>query len=163
VTCVPDEWFVTNVADARWVERPGFGKRAELEPEGESFPLLGIRVSVLQPGDRSTYYHAEHGEQEGFLVLDGSCLAIVEEQEVPLRRLDYLHCPSGTRHVLVNDSNAPCSVLMIGTRHPESWEIVYPVSELALKHEAGVREEAHSPRDAYAGLPPWEPTEPAEL
>jgi len=157
-----DGWFVRNVGEARWLERPGFGKRCELEPQNAPFAQLGIRLSVLEPGDHSTYYHAETGEQEGFLVLEGSCLAIVDEQEVPLRRLDYLHCPSGTRHVVVNDSDARCVLLMLGTRG-ESWTIDYPVSEVALRYGAGVATEAHSPREAYAALPPWQPTTPVDL
>lgn len=157
-----DTWFVKNVADVRWKARPGFGKRAELESGPGGFEQLGMRLAVLEPGDRSTYYHAEHGEQEGFLVLEGSCLAIVEDEEVPMGRLDYLHCPSGTRHVLVNDSDARCVLLMAGTRS-EGSSIVYPVSELALKYEAGVQKEATDPADAYAGLPAWDLTDPVEL
>ncbi len=73
-----DDWFVVNAADARWKERRGFGTRCELEPEGSPFPQLGIRISVLGPGDRSTLYHAEDA-QEGFLVLRGACTAVVED------------------------------------------------------------------------------------
>ena len=33
-------------------------------------------------------------------------------------------------------------------------EIVYPVSEVALKHGASVDQETHDPREAYADLGP---------
>jgi uncharacterized cupin superfamily protein len=157
-----DEWFVRNLADAQWKARPGFGKRIELEPGPGAFDQLGVRVAVLQAGDRSTYYHAETGEQEGFLVLEGAGLAIVEDQEVPVRQWDYLHCPSGTNHVFVNDTDSRLVLLMLGTRN-EDATILYPVSELALKYEAGVRTQTDSPGEAYAALPPWEPTEPDAL
>ena len=42
---------------------------------------------------------------------------------------------------------------MVGARRPDD-EIVYPVSEVALKHGAGVETETHEPREAYADLGP---------
>ena len=77
-----DTWFVVNAADeaARWVQRPGFGKRALLEPEDGRFPQVGIHLAVVGPGEHSTLYHAEEA-QEDFLVLRGSCTAIVQDGE----------------------------------------------------------------------------------
>jgi uncharacterized cupin superfamily protein len=159
---VPDRWFVVNASDetARWVERAGFGKRALLEPESEQFPQVGIHLSVIGPGDHSTLYHAEEA-QEDFLVLRGSCTAIVEEEERPVRQWDLIHCPPGTRHTFVNQGSEPCVLLMIGARRGAG--INYPVSDLALRHGAGVAVEADSPSAAYAGLEPWLPTGPAPL
>ena len=57
-------------------------------------PDFGITVQVIQPGQPSSLYHAEEA-QEGFLVLAGECLAVIEGQEHPLRQWDYLHCPPG--------------------------------------------------------------------
>ena len=93
-----DTWFVVNAAeaDAGWVERAGFGKRCLLEPDNGRFEQVGIHLSVIEPGDRSTLYHAEEA-QEDFLVLRGSCTAIVEEQERSLEQWDFVHCPPGTR------------------------------------------------------------------
>ena len=157
-----DTWFVVNAgeADARWVERAGFGKRCLLEPEDGRFEQVGIHLSVIEPGDRSTLYHAEEA-QEDFLVLRGSCTAIVDEQERNLRQWDFVHCPPGTRHVFVNEGSEPCALLMVGAR--TGGGIHYPVSEVALRHRAGVEIEAHSAHDAYAGLDPWRPTSPAPL
>lgn len=157
-----DTWFVVNAAEpeARWVERAGFGKRCLLEPEAREFDQLGIHLSVIEPGDHSTLYHAEEA-QEDFLVLRGSCTAIVEEQERPVRQWDLVHCPPGTRHVFVNEGAEPCVLLMVGAR--TGGGIRYPVSEVALRHDAGVVVEARSARDAYAGLEPWRPADPAPL
>ena len=157
-----DSWFVVNAgeAEARWVERPGFGKRCLLEPEGGEFEQVGIHLSVIELGDRSTLYHAEEA-QEDFLVLRGSCTAIVEEQERHVKRWDLVHCPPGTRHVFVNEGAEPCVLLMVGARM--GGGIRYPVSEVALRHGAGVTVEARSARDAYAELEPWRPADPAPL
>jgi len=162
MTRVTDSWFVVNAgeAEARWVARTGFGRRCLLEPEGDEFTQLGIHLSVIEPGDHSTLYHAEEA-QEDFLVLRGSCTAIVEEQERHVEQWDLVHCPPGTRHVFVNEGSEPCILLMVGARR--GGGIHYPVSEVALRHRAGVAVEAHSPQDAYAGLEPWRPTDPAPL
>jgi len=159
---VPDEWFVVNAQEAAagWVERAGFGKRCLLEPEGGRFEQVGIHLSVIEPGARSTLYHAEDA-QEDFLVLRGSCTAIVEEQERPLKQWDLVHCPPGTRHVFVNEGAEPCVLLMVGAR--VDGGIHYPVSEVALRHGAGVAVEARSAKDAYSGLEPWRPTAPEPL
>lgn len=157
-----DTWFVVNAAEADggWVERAGFGKRCLLEPEDGRFEHVGIHLSVIGPGDRSTLYHAEEA-QEGFLVLRGECTAIVEEQERSLKQWDFVHCPPGTRHVFVNEGSEPCVLLMVGAR--TGGGVHYPVSEIALRHRAGVESETHSPKEAYAGFDPWRPTSPARL
>ena len=49
---------------------------------------FGINLTVLRPGQPMTMYHRE-GYQEGFLVLRGECLLIVEGAEVRLREWDY--------------------------------------------------------------------------
>ena len=159
---MPDAWFVVNAAEAeaRWVQRAGFGKRALLEPEDARFPQVGIHLAVIGPGEHSTLYHAEEA-QEDFLVLRGSCTAIVEEEERPVTQWDLIHCPPGTRHTFVNDGSEPCVLLMLGAR--TGGAIRYPVSEVAERHGAGVLVEASSPADAYAGLEPWHPTDPAPL
>jgi len=50
---------------------------------------------------------------------------------------------------------------MVGAR--TGGGIHYPVSEVALRHGAGVEVEASSARDAYAGLEPWRPADLAAL
>ena len=87
---------------------------------------------MLQPGERSALYHAENA-QEGFLVLAGECIAIVEEQERTLRPWDYLHCPAGTAHAFVGAGDGPCAILMVGARKPDAT-IDYPASEAAARH-----------------------------
>ena len=148
-----DGWFVVNVRDAAWWrQREVFGYGCPFENRNDPiFSQLGIRLVVLQPGEPNCRYHAESA-QEGFLVLSGECTVLVEEQERPLRAWDFVHCPGGTRHVFVGAGDGPCVILMVGARPPEG-SIVYPVSEPALAHGAGVQVETHDPSDAYADLP----------
>ena len=162
-------WFVVNAAEAAWVGNPDFGWRCSFEANGPAlrespdleqvlFAQLGFRLHVLEPGKPSGLYHVE-SEQEDFLVLAGECLLVVEEEERRLRAWDFVHCPSGTRHVFVG-TDAPCVLLMTGARADEGT-IVYPFSEAAVRHGAAAAAETRSPHEAYAPHPHWQPGRPA--
>ena len=117
-------WFVHNLEEALAVRTERGGALYPLEPREAPFRDIGVNVRVLWPGDPSALYHAEDA-QEGFLVLAGECVLIVEEQERRLRRWDYFHCPPGTRHVIVGAGDGPCTILMIGARR-DGATVRYP-------------------------------------
>jgi uncharacterized cupin superfamily protein len=146
-----DGWFVVGSREARWLHNDDFGAGCVFEGE-ERFRQLGINVSVIQPGQPLCYYHRENA-QENFLVLAGECLLLIEEQERPLRAWDFVHCPAETSHVIVGAGDGPAVVVAIGAR-PEEWKVVYPVSELARRHNAGVETETTTGREAYANGAP---------
>ena len=99
-------WFVVNVGEAAWLRHDAFGGRCVFESSGrvlaerpdlepQMFEQLGFTLAVLEPGKPTGMYHAE-SSQEDFLVLAGTCLLIVEEEERELRAWDFVHCPPGT-------------------------------------------------------------------
>jgi uncharacterized cupin superfamily protein len=118
------------------------------------FKQLGINLNVLEPGQPMGLYHRENA-QESFLVLAGTCLLIVEGEERELRTWDFFHCPPQTEHIILGAGNGQSVVLAVGARGRGRKGIVYPVSEVALKHEAGVAEETTKPQEAYADRPKW--------
>lgn len=145
-------WFVLNARDAAWVAGEfGAYTRFEGESSGARFPGFGINIGVLEPGQASCYYHGEN-EQEDFLVLAGECLLIIEEQERPLRQWDFVHCPAWTEHVFVGAGDGPCALLAVGTR--SGGAVVYPASEVAQRHGAGVTRRTDDPEQAYADCAP---------
>jgi uncharacterized cupin superfamily protein len=144
-----DGWFVVNARDARWWHHDTFGSSVTFEGE-TAFPDFGINIQVLEPGQPNCMYHGENA-QENFLVLAGECLLLVEGEERPLRQWDFVHCPPWTQHVFVGAGDGPCAILMVGAR-PQPEELLYPVSEVARKHKAGVEQEATSGREAYAAF-----------
>jgi len=143
-----DGWFVLNARDARWWHHDKFGSAVTFEGEDARFSQFGINVQVLEPGEPNCMYHGENG-QEDFLVLYGECLLLVQGEERPLKQWDFVHSPAWTEHVFVGAGDGPCAILMVGTR-PKDEELLYPVSEIARKHDAGVQKETASGRDAYA-------------
>jgi uncharacterized cupin superfamily protein len=142
-------WFVVNVRDTAWRTRGDFGAACRFETPDAEFAEIGFNIRVLQPGQPNCLYHAESPE-EHFLVLYGECLLLVEEEERRLRAWDFVHCPPNTKHVFVGAGEGPCAILMVGTRDPDEI-VVYPVSELARRHGAGVETETDSPAVAYEG------------
>jgi uncharacterized cupin superfamily protein len=151
-----ETWFVRNVREMQWCENE-LGATAEFDVD-QRFQELGINLTVLQPGQPMTMYHRE-GYQEGFLVLRGECLLIVEGREVPMRQWDYFHCPRDVPHAIVGAGEATCLVLAVGSRVGPDV-IVYPRDDTALKHGAGVERETPHPKEAYARFTrPAPPTE----
>jgi uncharacterized cupin superfamily protein len=155
-----DGWFVINVRDAAWITNDAFGAACIFEGDAPPFPHIGFTLGVIEPGQPSGMYHRE-ANQEDFLVLAGECLLLVEGEERPLRAWDFVHCPPGTDHIFVGVGEGPCVIFMAGARAgwPEKG-IVYPHSELALRHGAGVETETSSPSEAYAPFPTWQPGGP---
>jgi uncharacterized cupin superfamily protein len=143
-------WFVVNAREARWLEDDAFGRYVSFQGDVR-FPEVGINIAVLAPGQPGCMYHGE-SNQEGFLVLAGECLILVEGEERLLRPWDYFHCPAWTEHVLVGAGDGPCVVLAVGARSPDP-EVVYPASQIADRHGAGVPETTRSPKEAYAPYP----------
>jgi uncharacterized cupin superfamily protein len=146
-------WFVVNVRDASWWRHDAFGSTCRFENrEALPFPDFGLNIRVLQPGQPNCRYHGESG-QEAYLVLHGECLLLVEGEERLLRAWDFVHLPAGTEHVAVGAGAEPCAILMVGARQADQ-ALLYPVSELALKHGAGVERETTQPSEAYAEFDP---------
>jgi uncharacterized cupin superfamily protein len=140
-------WFVLSAKDAVWKDGD-FGAYTRFEGPESRFPMIGVNIGVLQPGQPACMYHGEN-EQEDFLVLSGECLLLIEGEERPLKAWDFVHCPPWAEHVFVGAGDGPCAILALGTRL--SPEVVYPASELAQRHRAGVGRTTRDPKEAYAG------------
>ncbi len=142
---VADGWFVLNAREARWHDGP-YGAYTAFEGDGR-FPSLGINISVLQSGQALGMYHGED-QQEDFVLLSGEGVLLIEGQERPLKRWDFVHCPPWTEHIILGAGEEGCTVLAVGARPNKG--LLYPRSELALAHGAGVGRETRDADEAYA-------------
>lgn len=145
-------WFVLNAREACWQYEQGRSAVCEFAAES-NFPQIGINLSVLGPDEPMAMYHWE-ADQEDFLVLAGEALLIVEGVERPLGQWDLVHCPAGTKHVIIGAGDGPCLVLAVGARDRSTgpdWG-GYTVDQAALRHGAGVEQETTDPDLAYAPL-----------
>ena len=146
-----DGWFVVNARESRWRTMGPLGSYCTFEGK-RRFPQLGFNVNVLAPGEAMGMYHRERA-QEGFLVVAGECLLIVEGQERRLKAWDFFHCPGGTEHIIVGAGTEPAVVVAVGARgRGVGGGIVYTVSELAARQGASVARETTKPSEAYAAI-----------
>jgi uncharacterized cupin superfamily protein len=157
-------WFVLNARDARWWDKPEQGHSCPLtgddEYEAETFfPMLGMAIRVMRPGEVSTTYHWET-EQEDFLVLAGEAIAIIEGQERRLKQWDCVHCPPETKHAFVGAGDGPCVLLCASSRQFQKdgpWGF-YCADESAARYNAASPEDTQDGSIAYARFPPAKAT-----
>jgi uncharacterized cupin superfamily protein len=146
-------WFILNVRDLPWYSVEGGGTWCDFESPNARSPMLGIGIQVLRAGEAPGFYH-EETNQEGFLVLAGECIAIVEGEERRMGPWDYFHCPPRTRHIIVGAGDEPCTLLMVGTRSPHA-RIRYVVEPAAARHGHSVAEYTDDARIAYRDRAPF--------
>jgi quercetin dioxygenase-like cupin family protein len=146
-------WFVLNLGEMAWETVSGFGVWLGFDaPDADpAAPGIGVHVHVLQPGESNGYYHAEDA-QEGFLVLSGECVAVIENEERRMRRWDYFHSPPGTEHITVGAGDEPCVILMFGSPDPRR-NIDWIANETAAKYGASVAQTTGVDTEAYGELP----------
>lgn len=155
---VPDGrgWFVMSARESRWRDGGALGVYCTFEGK-QRFSQLGMNLNVLAPGQPMAMYHRENG-QEGFLVISGECVLIVEGETRRLVAWDFFHCPPGTEHVIVGSGHRPAVLVAVGARgRGRGGGVVYRVCEAASRYGASVERDTKDPREAYAkvdaGLP----------
>jgi uncharacterized cupin superfamily protein len=144
-------WFIVNVADAQAYTTESAGTYIPFEPERHKFQDFGINIHILKPGEPNAKYHSE-GVQEDFLVLSGEAMAIIDDEERPLKAWDFVHCPAGVPHVFIGAGDGPSAILMVGARRDgrDDIDLMYPVNELAARYGASSPESTPDPEKAYS-------------
>lgn len=94
---------------------------------------LGYRVSTLAPGHRFCPLHSHAREEEMFFVLDGEPSVRGLSETVRCRKGDFIALPVGVSgtHQLLNESDAPATVLLLG-RTEATEACYYPDSDKLL-------------------------------
>lgn len=90
---------------------------------------LGIHYETLAPGKRSSWPHAHLVEEEFVIVLEGTPDAWVNHKLVKTKPMDVLFFPPGSNlaHTMVNNTNTPIKMLVIGEQNQENDKIYYPL------------------------------------
>jgi len=150
-------WYVRNAREGQWWDRGPRGAVTALV-EGRD-DQVGVNLFVLGPGEPMSMYHCE-ADQEDFFVLSGEALLIVEGEELPLRRWDFVHTPAHVPHTIVGAGTGPAAILASGAREHQGGDDWggYPYSEVAMRHDASTEEETNDPHVAYARFPSREPS-----
>ena len=78
---------------------------------------LGVHLTTVEPGDRSTEFHFHHYEEECVYVLSGHGLAVIGDQTYKVGPGDFLgHSINKVAHEMINDGTQPLVCLVIGQR-----------------------------------------------
>jgi len=96
-------WHISNIRDSNWYDEGPFGVSGNFQRD-ERFDEFGFNYAVVWPGQPVAMYHRETN-QEGFLVLAGECLAIVEGEEHPMKQ--WTTCIA--RPTPITSSSAPAT------------------------------------------------------
>ena len=117
--------------------------------EGETFRLwrqlgvatgsrqLGVNYCVLQPGHRSAPLHCHTQEEEFVYVLSGRMTLRLGDERYEVRARDAVSFLPGRKpHCLVNEADAECIYLDIGTRS-EDEEVLMPEAGRKLIRQKG--------------------------
>jgi uncharacterized cupin superfamily protein len=160
-------WFVVNTAEAAWVtndewsggvcifEADEFVLRGRPDLSEYVKPNAGFTIRAVPPGRPADLYHAE-SVQEDFLILQGECILLIEDEERHLRTWDFVHCPPMTAHTFIATEDGPCVILATGNRR-DDLERTYPRSDMALRHGAGSEVTTSKPKRHGS----WEVRRPA--
>ncbi|MCG2595408.1 cupin domain-containing protein [Ramlibacter sp. XY19] len=108
-----------NQAQAERTERETFGVTDTVRlAQAGGISQYGANVQTLQPGARSSNRHWHENEDEFLYVLSGE-VTVTEGTEAQVLHAGDAACwPAGvpTAHFVSNQSNQPCSYLIVGTR-----------------------------------------------
>jgi uncharacterized cupin superfamily protein len=123
---------IVNLENVTFVNRShGEGFECQIAPVGLALDSkkLGFNVTVVPPGKRAFPYHAHHGNEEMFFILEGEGTARIDGAVHRVRKGDFISLPPGrdSAHQIINDSAAPLRYLAVSTMElPEAVE--YPDS-----------------------------------
>ena len=154
---VDDGWYILNLSEIGWatVSRRRDRGAASGRPT-EPSDRIGIGVHILWPGDSPGFYH-EESDLEGFLVLSGECIAVVEGEERRMGPWDYLHSPPAAPATsrsapATGRARSSCTASARRTRRSST-----PSSRRRRSTATRSQTETDSPKEAYKDRPPIEP------
>jgi uncharacterized cupin superfamily protein len=114
---------------------------------------LGYRVARLEPGKAFCPLHWHSAEEELFVVWDGTPSIRTEKATWQLRPGDLVAFPArrAGAHQLLNESNAPATVILIGNEEGERDDCFYPDSRKVLVGSGDFIVRDHPQLDYYDG------------
>jgi mannose-6-phosphate isomerase-like protein (cupin superfamily) len=79
----------------------------------------------LDPGG-STALVNYPAEEQVYVILEGSGVLKYGDQDVPVRKNDFMYLPPGIRHGLANPSSTPCRAIVMGFKIPAGTSVTPP-------------------------------------
>ncbi len=79
---------------------------------------LGYNLTEILPGKAHCPFHNHHGEEEMFLILEGTGELRFGTERYPIRKHDVIACPTGgteVAHQIINNGTEPLRYLALST------------------------------------------------
>ena len=92
-----------------------------------------VNIDYVKPGAKSVKYHSHSKQEEFFLILEGSGTLRMNDEEIPVKKGDFVAKPAGKEiaHQFINDGSEVLRILDCGLN--EKDEIVaYPDEDMIL-------------------------------
>ena len=117
----------TNIHTSQWETR---GDWRLLDLSGKH---IGVRIEDLDPGDSSSIHHYHTLEEEHVIVLDGTGVLVLGDEEHDLVAGDHCWFAAGDEraHHIENRSDASLKFLVFGERK-KGDVVVYPKQGVAM-------------------------------
>ena len=114
-------------------ERPGIAGVSWDIGEATGTRLLGVDVTEIPSGKKSSHFHSHSRKEEFFFVLSGRCRLRLGKAEHELRTGDAVSRPAGTGvcHQFHNPYEEPCRMMMLGVQAGKGVEDTVEWPELA--------------------------------
>ncbi len=138
---------IMNLADVKFddVEDYGFytSTRASIS-DHIGAQKLGYNLTVLPPGKAQCPFHNHRGEEEMFLILEGTGELRFGNQRYPIRAHDVIACPPGgpeVAHQIINTGEVEMRYLALSTiveleacEYPDSGKIMVTAGKRGQRH-----------------------------
>ncbi len=124
---------IVNRENVRWSRadgRKGFGARRQSLARAAGARMLGCSLYELEPGQKAFPFHAHHGNEEAYYILEGTATMRLTTGEFEVNAGDYIALPPGhdSAHQLINNSSSVIRYLCMSTM-VEPDVVTYPESD----------------------------------
>ena len=113
---------ILNLADLEFARDLSHGEKfeAKIAPISPQIGAtkLAYNVTAVAPGKRAFPFHNHHNNEEFFFILEGEGVLRFGEEEHPVRKGDFIACPTGgpeVAHQLINTGDTEMRYLALST------------------------------------------------
>ncbi len=92
-----------------------------------------VNVDYVKPGAKSVKYHSHSRQEEFFLILKGSGILRIQDQQIPVKQGDFVAKPAGEdiAHQFINNGSEVLQILDCGLNESEET-VTYPDEGIVL-------------------------------
>lgn len=121
-----------------FIDDPDFVSKMKTLRLGAAAGSLRIYVNIdfVKPGGKSVKYHSHSIQEEFFLVLEGQATLRMDDEEIPVKKGDFVSKPAGKgiAHQFINTSDEVLKILDCGL--VDSHDVItYPDEDVILLKE----------------------------